>query len=57
MTNELLPTVWVMITRDGHFYPIQPSDECKPEDHGELNDHVIRIEDIDGNTLWKRAMQ
>lgn len=54
--NELLPTLWLMITRDGHFYPIQPSEECKPEDHGELNDHVVRIEDMDGNVLWRRPL-
>jgi hypothetical protein len=52
MTN-LLPTVWIMRTRDG-FYPIQPSIMCKAEDHGRLNPHVIQIEDADGKVLWKR---
>lgn len=51
---DLLPTVWIMRTRDGHFYPIQPSDRCRPEDHGRLNDHVTSIEDVDGNTIWRR---
>ena len=50
----LLDTVWIMRTADG-FYPIQPSAKCKPEDHGVLNDHVIRIEDIEGNVLWERG--
>lgn len=50
---SLLPTVWIMVTDKG-FYPIQPSDRCTPEAHGELNDHVIRIEDISGQVLWRR---
>lgn len=50
---KLLPTVWIMMT-DGGFYPIQPTDRCKPEDHGRLNPHVLSIEDLDGNLLWKR---
>lgn len=55
--EQLLPTaIWIMVTRDGHFYPITPSPICKPEDHGKLNDHVVRIEDIDGKVLWKRAL-
>lgn len=53
---NLMPTVWLMFTADG-WYPIQPSDRCKPEDHGRLNDHVLRIEDVDGNTLWERTRQ
>lgn len=52
----LLPTVWIMFTDDG-FYPIQPSTQCRPEDHGRLNDHVLRIEDADGKTLWERTDQ
>lgn len=52
----LLPTVWTMRTADG-WYPIQPSNLCKPEDHGRLNDHVIRIEDAEGNTIWERSVQ
>lgn len=50
---QLLPTLWLMHTEDG-FYPIQPSDKCKPEDHGALNDHVMMITDIDGSILWQR---
>jgi hypothetical protein len=53
--TSLLPTVWIMRTADGGFYPIQPSDKCKPEDHGRLNDHVVSIEDLEGNVLWKRS--
>jgi hypothetical protein len=46
--------MWIMFTKDG-FYPIEPSQNCKPEDHGNLNPHVIRIEDLSGNVLWKRT--
>lgn len=49
------PTIWIMKTADG-WYPIQPSAKCKPEDHGRLNDHILSIEDMDGNVLWKRAL-
>ena len=49
-------TVWLMITADG-FYPVQPSIFCKPEDHGKINDHVLRIEDADGKTIWERVKQ
>lgn len=51
---KLLDTYWIMRTRDGFFYPIQPSSKCKAEDHGRLNPHVIQIDDADGNVLWKR---
>jgi len=50
---KLLPTMWIMRTADG-WYPIQPSDKCKPEDHGRLNPHIVTIEDVDGNVLWTR---
>lgn len=50
---ELLDTVWIMKTKDG-FYPIRPSTKCKPEVHGELNPHVVSIEDVDGRTIWRR---
>ena len=55
-TVELLPTMWIMRTKDG-FYPIQPSVLCKPEDHGRLNDHIMSIEDAEGNVIWRRAIQ
>lgn len=55
-TFRLLPTVWVMFTATG-FYPIQPSNRCTPEDHAKLNDHIIRIEDAEGNVLWRRSVQ
>ena len=45
--------VWIMKTKTG-FYPIEPSEKCKPEDHGNLNEHVIQIEDSAGNVLWTR---
>lgn len=53
---KLLPTIWLMFTKDG-FYPIQPSAKCKPEDHGRINDHIIRIEDVEGKVLWTRTIQ
>jgi hypothetical protein len=56
MTNKLLDTIWIMRTKDG-FYPIQPSEKCKPEDHGRLNDHVQKIEDVNGIVLWERTVQ
>lgn len=45
--------IWIMLTKDG-FYPVEPTKKCKPEDHGRLNDHVISIQDINGNVLWER---
>lgn len=48
--------VWIMFTADG-FYPIQPSKRCRPEDHGALNPHILRIEDIEGNVIWKREVR
>lgn len=53
---KLLNTVWIMRTLDG-WYPIQPTEQCVPEDHGRLNDHVLSIEDLDGKTLWMRSIQ
>ena len=50
-------TFWTMHTADGHWYPVQPSIFCKPKDHGELNPHVARICDADGNVIWERASQ
>ncbi|SFI84973.1 hypothetical protein [Albimonas pacifica] len=55
-TPVLLPTVWIMVTADG-WYPIQPTDWCTPEIHAKLNDHVVRIEDAEGKTLWERTVQ
>lgn len=49
-----MPKIWIMKTKTG-FYPIEPSEKCKPEDHGRLNDHVMMIEDTDGNVLWTRV--
>lgn len=55
--TKLLPTVWIMHTADGFFYPIQPSEKCRPEDHGRLNPHVARIEDRNGKILWERGVE
>lgn len=53
--NKLLPTMWICRTHDKHWYPIQPSELCKAEDHGMLNNHLIS--DVDGNILWKRSTE
>lgn len=53
MEATLIPTYWIMRTADG-WYPIQPSNRCKPEDHGKLNPHVLSIEDANGKVLWSR---
>ena len=53
---KLLDTVWLMHTENG-FYPIQPSDRCRPEDHGRLNDHIMMISSLEGDILWRRAIQ
>ena len=45
--------IWLMFTEDG-FYPIEPSPLCKAEDHGKLNSHVIRIENLAEEILWER---
>lgn len=53
--NQLLPTIWIMRTVDNNWYPIQPSEKCKPEDHGRLNNHIVSIEDAAGGVLWQRT--
>lgn len=52
---ELLNTIWVMHTASG-FYPIQPSERCKPADHAQLNPHVIKITNAEGETIWERTL-
>lgn len=52
--------ILLMITKE-HFYPIESSGK-KPileeaADHGRLNDHVMRVETLDGQILWKRDIQ
>lgn len=56
MKNELRKETWIMHTFDGFWYPITPSVKCKPEDHGNLNNHIIKIEDVEGNILWERKV-
>lgn len=50
-------SVLIMRTKDG-FYPIDASGtkDIREEaaDHGMLNSHIIAIEDIDGNVLWRQ---
>lgn len=55
MSARPLPNIWIMHTVDGGWYPIEPSEKCKPEDHGKLNPHVTRIEAVDGRVLWTRS--
>lgn len=53
--THLLPTLWTMHTANGDWYPIQPSEKCRPEDHARLNPHVVEIRDIEGTVLWRMA--
>jgi hypothetical protein len=49
--------VLIMITERG-FYPVPavPGHPLRNQaaDHGKLNAHVLRVEDIDGNVLWEK---
>lgn len=44
--------------KDEKFYPVEASGEKtlkqEAEDTGKINDHILSIEDIFGNVLWKR---
>jgi hypothetical protein len=46
-----------MITPEG-FYPINALQGIpltqQAKDHGTLNKHILRVEDIEGNILWSR---
>lgn len=49
----------VMVTERGFYFVAalqSPSLEIQAADHGMLNAHVIRVEDVDGNVLWKRHL-
>jgi hypothetical protein len=50
----LLKAFWIMRVKGGHWYTIQPSERCKPEDHGAINPHVVQIEDESGAVIWRR---
>lgn len=53
-----MPVAWIMHTNSGRFYVIEPSTRCRPEDHGRLNDHVVKITDaLTGVLLWERSGQ
>lgn len=49
--------ILIMRTKEG-WYPIEASGtkQLKDEapDHAELNSHILCIEDIEGNVLWRR---
>jgi hypothetical protein len=53
-------TILIMFTKDG-FYPVEVFYEMSLEQqaakHGELNEHVVRVEDMDGKVLWTRQIQ
>lgn len=58
--NSLMLSDEIMIMRPkaGVWYPIQAvkgkalADQAR--EHGELNKHLARIEDVNGNVLWRR---
>lgn len=54
MSAKLIPVIWTMHMANGDWYPVQPTERCTPEIHGELNPHVIEIRDETGATIWKR---
>lgn len=47
----------IMVCEEG-FYPISVIDGVpllqQAKDHGELNSHIRRVEDSEGNILWSR---
>lgn len=64
MSDESLPLsgdLLIMRTADGGWYPIRavkgPSLADQASEHGRLNAHVARVEDINGQPLWERAKQ
>lgn len=50
--------VLVIFMASGNFYPVEAVEgvtlEQQAKDHGELNPHVVRVEDKDGAVLWTR---
>lgn len=50
-----------LFIRDEHFYPIQFMGDEAPEveaaHHAALNPGTRRIEDMDGNILWRETVQ
>lgn len=57
-TNSLYRReMMIMRTAEG-FYPIKSSGKkhvkLEAADHGEINNHILSIEDMEGNVLWKR---
>lgn len=54
---EIAAMVLMMICENG-FYPIESVEniplEQQAKDHGNINQHIRRIEDIEGNILWTR---
>ena len=60
-TLPLSDEILIMRPKAGGFYPIQAvkgttlAEQAK--EHGELNPHIARVEDVAGNVLWERAVQ
>lgn len=56
MTKPNEPLIMIC---EGGFYPIESVEgiplEKQAEDHGKLNSHIIRIDDMSGKVLWSRV--
>ena len=49
--------VWLFF-RDEHFYPIEVTDKCTPEEHAKLNPDTTKIMDAkSGDIIWERSVQ
>ncbi|MDX2265417.1 MAG: hypothetical protein NW215_10645 [Hyphomicrobiales bacterium] len=48
----------IMVTDKGHFYHVEDPADLPPAEkaraHGEINPHLVRIEDWQGEVLWQR---
>lgn len=55
--REIDPTEVLIFFRDGFFYSVHPVKgiplEQQAADHAELNPGTLRIEDYQGNVLWR----
>lgn len=48
-----MPTKPVIFIRAEGFYPIMVYEDDDMAHHAELNPGTLRIEDVDGNILWR----
>lgn len=51
--REEEPTRPVIFFREGFFYPLMVYEDEDLSVHAELNPGTLRIEDLDGNVLWR----